>query len=404
MQKGELKEIHGSYYARYYGDGKRVTKKLGRVSDFATENDARLAFELFMREVNTEGFTPEPTTVLRTFVVQQYFPTATTRLRGSSIKGYKASWKHLEPRLGRMKVSAVRPVDVQQAMDSIVKANPHLKLATLTRVKSFAHEVFTEARLLGLRDDNPTTGVRINCSREARVKTETTAYSLDEIKSILNVLTGATKVLIAVAAYTGLRRSEIIGLRWADYDGKTLTVRRNICFGEKGEMSVEAPKTPASHAPVPVIRPLRLILDDWKSKAEIEEATGFSWVFPASFVRTEHDDDLLDDRQLTPLSPTNVLRDVILPALEKTDIQWKGYHAFRRGLATNLRALGVDDLTISEIMRHSDVQVTRRAYIKRVSEKSVEAMSRLEEAVALKKPLRKQQPRNGTALTGQRAQ
>lgn len=156
--------------------------------------------------------------------------------------------------------------------------------------------------------------------------------------------------------------------------------------------------------PVPVIKPLRLILDDWKGKAEGEEATGFSWMFPASFVRTEHDGDLLDDRQLTPLSPTNALRDVIQPALEKADIEWKGYHAFRRGLATNLRALGSDDLTISEIMRHSDVQVTRRAYIKRVSEKSVEAMSRLEEAVALKKPVRRQQPRNGTALAGQRVQ
>jgi integrase len=397
MQRGELKEIHGSYYARYYADAKRMTKKLGRVSDFASDDDARLAFELFMRGVNTEGFTPEPTTVLRTFVAQKYFPSATTRLRGSTIKGYKAAWKHLEPRLGRMKVSTIRAVDVQRAMDSIVKANPSLKLATLTRVKSFAHEVFTETRLLGLRDDNPTTGVRINCSREARVKMETGAYSLDEIKAILNVLTGAMKVLIAVAAHTGLRRSEIIGLRWADYDGQTLRVRRNICFGERGEMSVEAPKTPASHAPVPVIKPLRLILDDWKSKAEVEEATGYSWVFPASFVRSEHDDSLLDDRHLTPLSPTNALRDVILPALGKAEIEWKGYHAFRRGLATNLRALGCDDLTISEIMRHSDVQITRRAYIKRVSQKSIEAMSRLEEAVALKKPVRGQ-PRNGYSI------
>jgi integrase len=59
--------------------------------------------------------------------------------------------------------------------------------------------------------------------------------------------------------------------------------------------------------------------------------------------------------------------------------------AFRRGLATNLRALGVDDLTIMEILRHSDVAVTRASYIKRVNEKSVEAMERLE--AELRKPL-----------------
>jgi integrase len=60
---------------------------------------------------------------------------------------------------------------------------------------------------------------------------------------------------------------------------------------------------------------------------------------------------------------------------------WHGFHAFRRGLATNLRSLGVDDLTIMEILRHSDVSVTRGSYIKRVDEKSVEAMDKLEAGI-----------------------
>jgi integrase len=94
---------------------------------------------------------------------------------------------------------------------------------------------------------------------------------------------------------------------------------------------------------------------------------------------------LLDAARLTALSPANVLRDVVLPALEKKEIKWLGYHAFRRGLATNLRALGVDDLTIMEILRHSDVGVTRASYIKRVDEKSVTAMGRLE--TELRKPV-----------------
>jgi hypothetical protein len=50
-------------------------------------------------------------------------------------------------------------------------------------------------------------------------------------------------------------------------------------------------------------------------------------------------------------------------------------------LATNLRALGVDDLTIMEILRHSDVSVTRGSYIKRVDEKSVQAMDKLEAGI-----------------------
>jgi hypothetical protein len=44
--------------------------------------------------------------------------------------------------------------------------------------------------------------------------------------------------------------------------------------------------------------------------------------------------------------------------------EWHGWHAFRRGLATNLNDLGVLDLTIQRILRHSNVTTTRRAYFK----------------------------------------
>lgn len=132
----------------------------------------------------------------------------------------------------------------------------------------------------------------------------------------------------------------------------------------------------------PVIAPLRKILDAWMAKAKVTDGC---WIFQAGFTRKEHPESLLDAAKLTPSSPQNVLRDVIAPALEKVKVEWHGFHAFRRGLATNLRSLGVDDLTIKEILRHSDVSVTRASYIKRIDEKSVEAMDRFE--AELRKPV-----------------
>jgi len=58
---------------------------------------------------------------------------------------------------------------------------------------------------------------------------------------------------------------------------------------------------------------------------------------------------------------------------------WRGFHGFRRGLATNLHSLGVEDLTIQKILRHSSGEITRRAYIRTLPEQSVAAMSRLED-------------------------
>ena len=59
--------------------------------------------------------------------------------------------------------------------------------------------------------------------------------------------------------------------------------------------------------------------------------------------------------------------------------QWHGWHAFRRGLATNLHALGVDDKTIQGILRHSNVGLTMNIYVKSVNESQVTAMDALSE-------------------------
>ncbi len=58
---------------------------------------------------------------------------------------------------------------------------------------------------------------------------------------------------------------------------------------------------------------------------------------------------------------------------------WHGWHAFRRGLATNLHTLGVDDKTIQAILRHSNVGLTMNVYVKTVSESQVIAMDALSE-------------------------
>jgi integrase len=61
--------------------------------------------------------------------------------------------------------------------------------------------------------------------------------------------------------------------------------------------------------------------------------------------------------------------------------EWHGWHAFRRGLATNLHDLGVDDKTIQAILRHSNVSVTQKCYIKSLPKQSHTAMEQYENAL-----------------------
>lgn len=131
-------------------------------------------------------------------------------------------------------------------------------------------------------------------------------------------------------------------------------------------MIVQEPKTMASKDAVPVIPKLAEILQEWKNAARHSQGC---WIFPADFVRGgEHTLMLKDALGRTPLSPANFVRDQVEPILEKANISWRGFHAFRRGLATNLHALGVQDIDIQQILRHSDVAVTRASYIKGLPE------------------------------------
>ncbi len=69
---------------------------------------------------------------------------------------------------------------------------------------------------------------------------------------------------------------------------------------------------------------------------------------------------------------------VIKPRLEANGLNWKGWHAYRRGLATDLHELGVPDVVIQSILRHEDVRTTQRSYIKTVPRVVTAAMKRPE--------------------------
>ena len=114
-------------------------------------------------------------------------------------------------------------------------------------------------------------------------------------------------------------------------------------------------------------------------------------------------------RNRKPVSLNNVLNREIKPVLKRCGVcgkaraehiksnhdyqhderlpAWRGWHAFRRGLATNLHDLGIADKTIQAILRHSNVAVTQKCYIKTLPAQSVAAMNILESALCAERAL-----------------
>ena len=87
----------------------------------------------------------------------------------------------------------------------------------------------------------------------------------------------------------------------------------------------------------------------------------------------------------TPLVLNNLANRIIKPIFKKSGIEWKGWHAFRRGLATNLISLKVDPIVVQAILRHSGLGTTLAFYVMTPGSEMREGIQMLE-TVLQRKP------------------
>jgi integrase len=186
---------------------------------------------------------------------------------------------------------------------------------------------------------------------------------------MIDILDEPAATVIALAAFSGLRKSEIQGLRWDDLRGDELYVQRTAW---RPTHVVEQTKTEASRGAVPVIPELAKHL---QAHRDGPPADGF--IFTGA-------------KMGRPLDLHNLANRMIRPALKEKGIPWCGWHGFRRGLATNLYELGVEPKTRQAILRHADVSVTEKHYVKPVSEVSAAAMAKFQGVLKAKIKERKQ--------------
>lgn len=387
QQRGYLFHRGKSWFLRYCDDvlqpdatikRKLVCKKLDVEygDEYRTKASVRTFVQDILAPINNGLLNPQSTMPIVDFVEKTYFPQYVEKhLRASTRKGYRDIWDlHVKHRLGKLMLRQFRTVNGEQLLQAIARDNGDLGRNSLKRIKSFLSGVFKQAKRLGILDNvNPIQDVSIP---HARGPQETYAYSLDEVQKIRAAVKEPARTIVLTAALTGLRKGEICGLRWEDFSEKELRVNRSMWNGETNE-----PKTTKSKAPVPIVKELADALEVHKQRMG-KLAVGP--IFQAGNGK--------------PLNLDNLARRVIKPAIEKCikckkaeakhkpeghlfeldkSLAWHGWHAFRRGLATNLHALRVDDKTIQAILRHSNVGLTMNVYVKSVPESGVNAMDLL---------------------------
>lgn len=272
-QKGYVFHSGKCCYVRYYDDVLQPDGTVKRVQvckqlsveyggDYRTRRSVQPFVQELLTPLNSGLLNPQSTMPVTEFVERVYLPEYVEKhLRAATRKQYKDVWNnHLKPRMGKLTLRGFRTVHGEQMLAQIA-AQAKLGRSSLRHCKAFLSGAFKQAKRLGVLDGiNPIQDVSIPRAPEALE--DTYAYSLSEIKSMLAVLNEPAWTVMLCAALTGLRKGEIRGLAWENFDGKELSVTRSVW-----NSTVSEPKTRRSRAPIPVVKQLAEALEAHKLRA-----------------------------------------------------------------------------------------------------------------------------------------
>jgi integrase len=236
--------------------------------------------------VNSGAKAAETGLTVGDFIEQNYFKRLDWRLQQpagnelhiepSTVDGYKDIYKvHvLNNPVAKIQLSKFTSQNGQQFLESLPQKLSH---QTHLRIKNFLRGVFSWAIASGtLTGVNPMEATKAGGStkksgtagltlREKKIRASNEhAYTLEEVADMMDKLPEPARTVCAVAAFTGLTRSELRGLKWGDYDGETIKVQRKV-WGEH----IGAPKTEAREAGIFVVPLLQKILKTFRRAKRI---------------------------------------------------------------------------------------------------------------------------------------
>lgn len=274
-------------------------------------------------------------------------------IREGTLKGYRMyARNYVNPYIGDKIVSQITSFDFQKLYAKLRKQgrlHPHpehgnaLADATICRVHCMLHSAMKTAAQEHLIPKNPVDGVTSpkpnyqpkQILNEEQMDTFLSAVDKDEI----------WRDLFYVELTTGLRRGELCGLKWQDFDedAGTLRIERSVGVKGGGELTIDLPKTPNS------IRTIILPPSTTERLRERKKTALTEWIFH---------DPLHPESPVKPNSAYNRMKTILknegLPSIR--------FHDLRHIFSTRALASGVDAKTLSGILGHTNASFTLDTY------------------------------------------
>jgi integrase len=285
-------------------------------------------------------------------------------LERSTIKQYREHVdQHIVPFIGELKLSEVSAQSVRRFEDLLREKGR--SPAMVRKVVGSLGSLLADAQEQGLTAKNAVRDLHRNRRRgkgrhaekrhKGKLKVGVDIPHPDEIKAILVQASGRWRPLLVTAIFTGLRASELRGLRWADVDitaGELHVRQRADRFNEIGK-----PKSEAGHRTVPFGKIVANTLREWKLECPQSE---LGLVFPNGAGNVESLGNIIN----RGLIPAQVAAGVTV----KDKAKYTGMHTLRHFYASwcinrpDQGGLGLPPKVVQERLGHSSITMTYDRY------------------------------------------
>lgn len=270
--------------------------------------------------------------------------------------------KELIPLIGHMKAQDVDPSDCEALKARLLRAPRRdgqkgtKAPRTVAGIITFLRSAFEHARRRGVINRNPMAGI----SRpRSKTPVEYTIYSAEQLGALLADVKGTMwHVPLAIAVYTGMRRSEILGLQWRDVDFEAGFIRVERQVLDSGETSTL--KSTSARRRIQIYGDLRSVLVEAAMRRQGKRPSDFVCIWP-------------DGTLIRPTFFSQRWQEI----RERAGLPPARLHDLRHTFATMLLARGVPVKIVSEMLGHADPLITIRVYQSVVPDMQDAAMAAL---------------------------
>ena len=305
-------------------------------------------------------------------ILKVWLLSAKNRVKESTISRYNhIVQRHIQPFLGNYQISEIGAALLEEYIDYLLQ-HGRLDGSGGLSPKSVADIIVVIKSSMRYAQEN---GYRINCSTTGlsvkRNKKDMRVLSKKEQQQLECVLmqdTDLTKFMVLLCLYTGIRIGEACALRWEhlQLDSGILKVRETMQriqapqnIAAKTRVIITEPKSACSKRDIPL------------PKFLIQYAAQFQTERKA-FVLTGETDQFIEPRRLQIRFRNYV---------KASGIEHANYHALRHTFATRCVELGFEIKSLSEILGHSNVNITLNKYVHSSIELKKQNMEKLNPAM-----------------------